>query len=417
MRSNLKADSGASSANSLRNRHRDLKAPLKIAILGGGLAGRLLAWRVARCASPTNSLMTDSQAASSQPPISSDEYKIDTDNGITNNYQITVFEKGTITPSNNTKDERAAAFTAAAMISPLSELVASELDIYQLGQKSLTLWPQWLHQLGCPQHFHQHGSLVLAHSNDFSELVQFKQELHFKLNQQTNSDSKGSLQWLNDKSCLNTLEPAISQHFQSGLFLPSEAHIDHNEVLFQLVTQARKLGVEFKENCPIQPDDEALKNFDLIFDCRGMGFKESARLEDGFRGVRGEVIRIECKEVYLKRPIRIMHPRYKLYIVPKPNNQFTIGATEIESEDRSAISLRSSMELLSALYAVNPAFAEARIISQETNLRPAFMNNLPRIESLKSKYNTPILRINGLYRHGYLIGPAIIEQALRKAEL
>lgn len=380
----------------------NLDKPAKIAILGGGLVGRLLAWRLATDAGNTDT---------------------ENDNGITNtvahiHHQITVFEKGTITPSNNPKDERAAAFTAAAMISPLSELVASELDIYQLGQKSLTLWPQWLHQLGCPQHFHQHGSLVIAHANDTSELEQFKQELHFKLEQRkSNNDRQQTLQWLTDRASLNALEPAISQHFQSGLFLPSEAHIDHNEVLFQLVNQAHKLGVDFKENSPSQPDNEVLKGFDLIFDCRGMGFKESARLEDGFRGVRGEVMRIECKEVNLKRPIRIMHPRYKLYIVPKPNNQFTIGATEIESEDRSAISLRSSMELLSALYAVNPAFAEARIISQETNLRPAFMNNLPRIESLQSKYSTPIIRINGLYRHGYLIGPAIIEQALKKAAL
>ena len=407
----------------------NLDKPAKIAILGGGLVGRLLAWRLARDANPTSSEI----GASTRKGFC--ESHTDIDNGITDEItptcqQITVFEKETITPSSNPKDERAAAFTAAAMISPLSELIASELDIYQLGQQSLSLWPEWLQQLGCPQHFHQHGSLVVAHTNDYSELEQFKRELCFKLDQQANlnpntemsrehkgNGSQYSLQWLTDRASLKALEPAISQHFQNGLFLPSEAHIDHNEVLFQLVTQARKLGVEFKESSLVQTDDEALKEFDLIFDCRGMGFKESARLEDGFRGVRGEVIRIECKEVNLKRPIRIMHPRYKLYIVPKPNNQFIIGATEIESEDRTAISLRSSMELLSALYAVSPAFAEARIISQETNLRPAFMNNLPRIESLQSKYNSPVIRINGLYRHGYLIGPAIIEQALRKAAL
>jgi glycine oxidase len=112
-----------------------------------------------------------------------------------------------------------------------------------------------------------------------------------------------------------------------------------------------------------------------------------------------------------------MHPRYKLYIVPKPNHQYVIGATEIESEDRSKISLRSSMELMSALYAVSPAFAESRIISQETNLRPTYLNNLPRIDRLHSIHHKPIIRINGLYRHGYLVGPAIIEQAIQQAFL
>jgi glycine oxidase len=378
-------------------------AALNIAIIGGGLVGRLLAWRLAS---------------------DIERFDTDIDNGITIGRasnrlainEISVFEKGILTPP--ASSERAAAFTAAAMISPLSELVSSELDIYTLGIHSLTLWPQWLKELGIPQHFHHEGSLVLAHPNDISELHQFKRDLEFKLDEQsasnthTNVNTKAALQVLNERQPLEKLESAISQHFQTGLYLPDEAHIDHNEVLEELVTQAKKLGVNFTENCAVEPNDEALKNYDIIFDCRGKGLKAT-----GFRGVRGEVIRIECKEITLKRPIRLMHPRYKLYIVPKPNHQYVIGATEIESEDRSKISLRSSMELMSALYAVSPAFAESRIISQETNLRPTYLNNLPRIDRLQSIHHKPIIRINGLYRHGYLVGPAIIEQAIQQAFL
>ena len=352
----------------------------KIAILGGGLVGRLLAWR-----------------------LSSESYDSTKDNGIKSRVEITVFEKGSLSPIPADSD-KAAAFTAAAMISPMSELVASELEIYKLGQKSLTLWPLWLSQLGSSQHFHQQGSLVLAHPNAVGELHQFKRDLSYKLNQQSNA---AALKVLSDRQQLEALEPAINSHFQNGIYLPTEAHIDHNEVLQDLIIQAEKLGVNFSEHCCLEPNDERLKDYDIIFDCRGTGLKEK-----GFRGVRGEVIRLESKEVTLKRPIRLMHPRYKLYIVPKPNHQFIIGATEIESEDKSSISLRSSMELMSALSAVNPAFAEARIISQDTNLRPAYMNNLPRIEQSLSDLGKPIIRINGLYRHGYLIGPALVEQAL-----
>jgi glycine oxidase len=362
-------------------------APSKVAIIGGGLLGRLLAWRL---------------AASSQkedaPPLF--------DNGI----NISVFEKGQLIPPTS-QSNKAAAFTAAAMLSPMSELVASELEIFQLGQESLKLWPTWLDKLGCPQHFHQQGSLVLAHPNDIGELHQFKRDLSFKLNEYSHIDTE-PLQELNERRLLEVLEPSLNPHFQTGIYLPSEAHIDHDEVLKELVIQAEVLGVNFVENTALEPNDDALKDYDIIFDCRGAGLKE-----EGFRGVRGETIRLECKDITLKRPIRLMHPRYKLYIVPKPNHQFIIGATEIESEDRSAISLRSSMELMSALYAINPAFAEARILSQETNLRPAYMNNLPRIEHSQSDFNKPIIRINGLYRHGYLIGPALIERALSEQPL
>ena len=370
-------------------------AAKKIAIIGGGLVGRLLAWRLA-----SNHQPASGDTRHSRPNTRGTTSE---DNGINQNISITVFEKGQLTPPSSQTD-KAAAFTAAAMISPMSELVSSELEIFQLGQKSLKLWPKWLDQLDCPQHFHQQGSLVLAHPNDIGELQQFQRDLSYKLSTQFPNEI---LQTITSRDQLSDLEPALSHHFHAGIYLPNEAHIDHDEVLNNLITHAKRLGAKFVEHCPLEPNDEYLKDYDTIFDCRGTGLKEK-----GFRGVRGEVLRLECKEITLKRPIRLMHPRYKLYIVPKPNHQFIIGATEIESEDRSSISLRSSMELMSALYAVNPAFSEARILSQDTNLRPAYMDNLPRTEQFKSNFDKPIIRINGLYRHGYLIGPAIIEQAL-----
>lgn len=366
----------------------------KIAILGGGLAGRLVAWRLAR------SSKTDTT---------------NIDNGINLNAEIHVFEKGSLDPDSR-ESKKAAAFTAAAMISPLSELVASELEIYRLGQTSLALWPLWLEQLGCPQHFHQQGSLVLAHPNDLAELRQFQRDLDFKLQQLSieQPDPHPHYQSLQGQSQVADFEPQIAAHFKQGLLLKNEAHIDHHEVLAQLVQTAQALGVQYHQHQALEINDPALAEFDVIFDCRGMGGKNTNKT---LRGVRGEVIWLECKDIILSRPIRLMHPRYKLYVVPKPNHQFIIGATEIESEDRSPISLRSSMELMSALYAINPAFGEARIIAQDCNLRPAYIDNLPQIEQRSSALGQPVISINGLYRHGYLIGPTIIEQAIEKAFL
>lgn len=392
----------------------NLDKPAKIAILGGGLIGRLLAWHLANLTAQNQDTINNSADIDETKKI---------DNGIITNISelikpntiIQVFEQGSLAPKLH-DSEKAAAFTAAAMISPLSELVASEAEIYQLGLTSLQLWPTWLKQLGCAQHFHQQGSLIVAHPNDLAELEQFKRDLSFKLDKLTPNALAASNSTLNNFESLSTrkqiyaLEPDTSALFQSGLLLANEAHIDHYPVLESLVTKAKELGVSFNENCPIEIDNERLADFNFLFDCRGMGLKTNQ--PDDIRGVRGEVIRLECKEVSLKRPIRLMHPRYKIYVVPKPNHQFVIGATEIESEDKSPISLRSSMELLSALYAINPGFAEARIISQETNLRPAYINNLPKIETSTSCFGVPLIRINGLYRHGYLTAPALIELAL-----
>ena len=103
-----------------------------------------------------------------------------------------------------------------------------------------------------------------------------------------------------------------------------------------------------------------------------------------------------------------MHPRYRLYLVPKGwDDLYVVGATQIESNDQGPITVRSSLELLSAAYSLHAGFAEARVVDSRTNCRPALNDNLPQIQQ---KGNT--LRINGLFRHGFLLAPIVAEQAL-----
>jgi glycine oxidase len=68
--------------------------------------------------------------------------------------------------------------------------------------------------------------------------------------------------------------------------------------------------------------------------------------------------------------------------------------------------LRSTLELLGAAQSVLPALSEARVLHSETNLRPALPDNLPLLHR-----EAGLTRINGLYRHGWLLAPALIEEA------
>ena len=88
---------------------------------------------------------------------------------------------------------------------------------------------------------------------------------------------------------------------------------------------------------------------------------------------------VRCRDVTLSRPVRLLHPRFPLYIVPRGEHLFMIGATMIESDDRGRVTARSLVELLNAAYALHPAFAEAEIIEIGCDARPAFPDNLPRI--------------------------------------
>lgn len=346
---------------------------LKIAIAGAGLLGRLLAWKL-----------------------------------LEHQHQVTLYETGSMAQS------KSAAYTAAAMISPMSEVVVSERSIYQMGIHSLGLWPQWIQQLNIglekPVFYNTSGSLVVAHRNDESELEQFYQELCFHLGKNNTS------RWL-DRDGLYVLEPDLNPEFHRGLYLPDEAYLDNRYLLQALLQAIIKAGGQIHENTHIRLQPQALANgnalegYDYIIDCRGMGAK---RDQSTLRGVRGEVLWVETDEVRLSRPVRLMHPRYKLYIVPKPKQRFIIGATEIESEDCSPVSVQSMLELCSALYTINPAFAEARILELDANLRPAFIDNMPHIEQQPTLDTTSakIISLNGLYRHGYLLAPTMVEHTL-----
>ena len=141
----------------------------------------------------------------------------------------------------------------------------------------------------------------------------------------------------------------------------------------------------------------------IVIDCRGLAARDA---ESELRGVKGEMIVVETDEVELARPVRLIHPRFSLYVIPRGDGRFMLGATSIESED-TGVSVRSALELLGAAYAVHPAFAEARIVEFGSGLRPAYPDNLPRISIEQQR-----ITVNGLYRHGFLLAPALAELTL-----
>jgi len=122
------------------------------------------------------------------------------------------------------------------------------------------------------------------------------------------------------------------------------------------------------------------------------------------RGVKGEMVMLRSSEVELSRPVRLLHPRIPIYLVPRGDGVFMLGATQIESGSRHRATVRSVLELLSAAYALHPAFGEAEILEIGVDARPAFPDNLPRVRRHGKR-----IYVNGLFRHGFLLAPALAE--------
>lgn len=342
-------------------------APCRIAILGAGLMGRMLAVSL-------------------------------TQKNLSEQYAVTLFDQ------DSQHGHDSAAYLAAAMLAPLAESTEASKNIMHMGEHSLNLWPIFLNTLEAPVFFQQQGSVILSHNQDHAYLLDFQRRLkrHDSLN----------VKPLN-KSALEKLEPGLagqSKLFMNALYLPNEGQLDNRELLSSLALTLKKRKIAWFHNTSVESHGNQVtfsrqsKHFDWVIDCRGLG---ANTVNPNLRGVRGEVIRVHAPQVDISRPVRLMHPRYPIYIAPKANHHFVIGATQTESEDRRQPTIRSVLELLSSCYSLHKGFAEAEVLEIQAGLRPALPDNEPKIT-----VNGQAIQVNGLFRHGYLLAPTLVEQCL-----
>ncbi len=261
---------------------------------------------------------------------------------------------------------------AGGMLAPWCEYENAEEPVLRLGQAALDWW-------AARTPVERQGTLVVANPRDLPDLRRFARR------------TEGYSEVTQPE--IAQLEPDL-HGFAKGLYFTNEAHLDPRRALRDIHGQLLEQGVEFHRKL-------APSRLENAIDCRGLHAREV--LHD-LRGVKGEMLVIRCPDVTLTRPVRLLHPRMPLYIVPRGDGVYMLGATMIESEDSSRITARSMLELLSAAYALNPAFGEAEVLEIGVDLRPTFPDNLPRIRRLGRT-----IYANGLYRHGYLLAPALAQ--------
>jgi glycine oxidase len=273
----------------------------------------------------------------------------------------------------------AASRYAGAMLGPYCETEAAGPVIRDLGLRSIELWRTTYPGTVL------NGTLVVATARDKSEVDRFARltQGHEAL----------------DDAGIGTHEPDLAGRFTSGLFYRGEGHVPTIDAMRFLLEAARQAGVDIAFGVPWSK--AAGNGGDLLIDCRGMGASEE--LAD-LRGVRGERFVVRAAEVTLHRPVRLLHPRRSIYVVPWGEGLCMIGATVIERDDEGPVTVRSALELLGAAYALHPAFAEAEIIEVGAGVRPAFADNVPRI-----LVRGDTIHVNGMFRHGFLLAPALAE--------
>ncbi|MDR5855584.1 FAD-dependent oxidoreductase [Caballeronia sp. LZ062] len=330
------------------------------AVIGGGLVGRLVAWQLAGAG-----------------------------------HGVALYERG------DEAGSQSAAWVAAAMLAPLAEATSAEPLVVELGAASLARWPNALAALPEPVFFQRNGTLVVWHGADRAEAPLFERRL--RANAPAALLDGGFVKLAGAQ--VAEAEPALGPRFTQGWLLPHEGQLDNRQALKALAAGLAARGVRTHWNTPV----DAMPDARWIIDCRGLGAKP---VWPALRGIRGEVARVHAPGIGLTRPVRLLHPRYPLYIAPKQHDVYVIGATEVEGEDMSPVSVRSALELLSAAFAVHPGFGEARILELNSQCRPTLPDHRPAI--VWDGAHT--LRVNGLYRHGFMIAPEVADAACALAD-
>lgn len=296
--------------------------------------------------------------------------------------------------------ESACSWHAGGMLAPWCERENAEPLVARLGQDAIGWWVDKFPGTV------RNGTLVLAHGRDIAELNEFAARTE-------RFERVG-------RARIAELEPDLAERFNQALYFPAEAHLDPRAALTAL---AGRLGARVRFGVDVTPDlIRELQAADrTVVNCTGLAARDE--LTD-LRGVKGEmlVLRVAAgtgtgagpgpgragrsHELSLKRPIRVLHARLPIYVVPREDGLFMVGATMLESDDPGRVSVRSVLELLTAVYALNPMFGEAEVVEMGAGVRPAFLDNLPRI-----RWRDGVLHVNGFFRHGFLLAPALARMA------
>ncbi len=309
--------------------------------------------------------------------------------------QLSIFD-----PNQLDANPTCCARNAGGMVAPYTELLQNNPALYELGCISLKLWPTLLALLHCPEPIWiPSGTLLLAHHQDGAD---YRHQSLIIEQQVFHADEAIRL----DKHALDTLEPNLKKNklYQQCLALPKEAFV-HVPRFFQSTTDFLKNspGVIYKEKSCSQAEIGLLKEkFDAVIDARGLGAKDT---DMDLIAVRGEAILVHAPNVKIQHMLRIVHPKKALYVVPRTHEEYYLGATSIYSYDHSPISLKSLLEIGTSAYAICAGFAEARLISTHAATRPSYKTGLPKVIQSDNLWT-----INGLYRHGYLLTPALTDK-------
>jgi glycine oxidase len=344
-----------------------IPATVDVAMVGAGLIGLSIAWRLAL-----------------------------------RGLSVAVFERATVGAG--------ASLAATGMLAAAAEHEPGCHDLLAFALESQRQWPQFRAALeaqsGVHIDFRESGTLVVALSRDEVERLRFRHDLHKRCGLPT--------RWLGGPE-VRAMEPALRPSVAAGLYCADDHQVDPRLVMAALRTAYATAGGHLFENCAVTGVDlEGGRIAGVVTAAGGCqastvvltaGAWTSEVLPPGItvpvRPLKGQALAVrttpDCGTL-----THIVWTE-QIHMAPKSDGRLIVGATVEERGFDDAITAGGLYALLEGARRAFPAVEEMAIDSVWTGFRPSSIDDAPIIGAT----SIPGLALaTGHHRNGYLLAPA-----------
>jgi glycine oxidase len=348
----------------------------RIAIIGAGVVGLGIAWRLAGRA------------------------------------EVTLFDRG--------KSGAGASHAAAGMLAACCEAEPGEEALVALGRDSQARWPAFAEELarasGIDVELRGEGTLVLAlTSDDQAEIAQrlpFQQRLGLPL------------EWLS-AAATRAREPHLAGKIAGALFSPQDHQVDNRKLTQALRIAAESAGAKIREHCPVKEiavargratgialEDGTMVPADKVVLAagawsRGIGGLPTDR-RPPVRPVKGQMLALRMDAAAPLLNHVLWAPG--AYLVPRRDGRLIIGGTVEEKGFDDKITAGGMLTLLEAAWRAVPAIEELPIDEIWVGHRPGSRDDAPILGRGPLE---DLFYATGHHRNGILLAPVTADAMAR----
>lgn len=228
-----------------------------------------------------------------------------------------------------------------------------------------------------------------------------------------------------DAAAARTLEPQLADDVRGATWAPGEAHVDPRWLALALVRACRAAGVGFAPETPVLRlardgngiggvvTGQGLHRFDHVVLAAGAWTSELLAASDlpgpRLRPVKGQMLSLAGGAA---PPVSRIVWAPGCYIIPHADGHVLIGATQEETGFDTALDAAAIDRLKGHAVRAVPALAGLAEIERFAGLRPASDDGLPLLGGVGVDHLT---LASGQFRNGILLAPLIADAAAQHA--